>query len=181
MTRGPTLLKLARAALVESTGGPAVVIGSEPWLSEPGACFITLRKRTSGELRGCIGSVEPRRALGVDVVENTRAAAYSDPRFPPFREHELEGTRLEISVLSPTEPVEAKSQAEAIAALRPGVDGVVLQWGGRRSVVIPKVWEKLPDPERFLVALQHKAGWPGGWMPGMTLSRFTAQGWAEPD
>jgi hypothetical protein len=177
--RGATLLALARSALVESTGGPQVVISSDPWLSEPGACFVTLRK--SGELRGCIGSVEPRRALGVDVVENAKAAAYSDPRFPPFRKAELPATRVAVTLLSPIEPTEAKSQGEAISLLRPGVDGVVLQWGGRRAVFIPKVWEKLPEPSRVLVALQHKAGWPGGWMPGMTLSRFTAEDWAEPD
>lgn len=178
MSRGNTLLSLARAALEESVGGPTVQAPKEPWLDELGACFVTLMKR-DGALRGCIGSVEARRPLGVDVVENAKAAAHHDPRFPPFERNELADTRVEVTLLSPLEPVEAASETDALARLRPGVDGVVLAWNGRRAVFIPKVWEKVPDPKDFLAALQRKAGLPRGWLPGTRLFRFTAQDWKE--
>jgi AmmeMemoRadiSam system protein A len=180
VSRGPTLLRLARAALEESMGGPEVKVPEEPWLAEPGACFVTLKER-NGALRGCIGSLEPHRPLAQDVVENARAAAYRDPRFPPLARNELDTTRLEVSLLSPMEPLEAGSEAEALARLRPGVDGVLMQWGGRRAVFIPKVWEDLPEPADFLAALQRKAGLPRGWLPGTRLSRFTAESWEEPE
>jgi AmmeMemoRadiSam system protein A len=180
MTRGPTLLALARAAVSESLEGPAVQIPSEPWLNEPGACFVTLRK--AGELRGCIGTLEPHRSLGKDVVENAKSAARRDPRFSPLRRNELDLVRFEVSLLSPMERLEAETEQEALAKLRPGIDGVLLQWGTYRGVFIPKMWGMLPTPGEFLATLKRKAGLPSKeWRPGTRLWRFTAEDWAEPE
>jgi hypothetical protein len=179
VSRGNILLKLARAALEESLGGPAVQVPDEPWLDEQGACFVSLHLKHDDSLRGCIGSIEAHRPLREDVVENAKAAAHRDPRFNPLRRNELAETRVEVTLLSPVEPLEVSSEAEALAALRPGVDGVILQWGGRRGVFIPQVWEQLPEPAEFLAALRRKAGLPGGWQPGTRLSRFTASHWEE--
>jgi AmmeMemoRadiSam system protein A len=179
VSRGPTLLALARAAVDESLGGAPVSMPTEPWLSELGACFVTLRK--DGELRGCIGSLEARRPLATDLLENARSAAHLDPRFSPLRRNELVAVRFEVSLLSPLEPLEVRTQEEALEQLRPGVDGVVLQWGVHRSVFIPKVWQELTDPLEFFTYLKRKAGLPGtAWYSGTRLWRFTAQDWAEP-
>jgi len=178
MTRGLTLLALARASVSESLAGPAVQIPPEPWLQEPGACFVSLKK--AGELRGCIGSLEAHRSLGKDVVENARSAAHRDPRFSPLRREELEHVRFEVSLLSPMERLEADTEQEALERLRPGVDGVLLQWGTYRGVFIPKMWGVLPTPAEFLATLRRKAGLPATeWRPGTRLWRFTAEDWAE--
>ncbi|MBN1210476.1 MAG: AmmeMemoRadiSam system protein A [Myxococcaceae bacterium] len=179
MMRGLTLLALARAAVDESLDGPPVQVPSEPWLAQPGACFVTLRK--GGELRGCIGSIEAHRPLSVDVLENARGAAHRDPRFQPLQRNELDGVRFEVSLLSALERVEVETQQEAVAKLRPGVDGVLLQWGPHRGVFIPKMWRQLPDPVQFLAFLRKKAGLPRGeWLSGTRMWRFTAEDWAEP-
>lgn len=180
MSRGNVLLGLARASLEESFGGPKVrrPEGAN-WLELPGACFVTLKK--DAELRGCIGSSQAHRPLFEDVVDNAKAAAFSDPRFQPLSRNELKDIRLEISVLTPLEPLEVADEAQAIRALRPGVDGVQLTWGARRALFIPKMWEELPDPERFLYYLRRKAGLPDQWLPGTRLARFTAESFAEPE
>ena len=71
--RGAALLRLARGAIHEALGGPTLVVDAARWLDEPGACFVTLRDE--GRLRGCVGSLRPRRSLREDVIVNARAAA----------------------------------------------------------------------------------------------------------
>jgi AmmeMemoRadiSam system protein A len=172
------LLGLARASLVEALRGPKALVPDEPWLKELGACFVTLTR--DGALRGCIGSIEARRPLEEDVRENAQSAALHDPRFEPLPEAELDRVRVEVTLLSKLEPVDAQTEQQAIAALRPGIDGVVLSWGHRRGVFIPQMWEKLPDPAEFLRTLRRKAGLPADeWQSGTRLQRFTAQCWEE--
>jgi AmmeMemoRadiSam system protein A len=180
MTRGITLLGLARAAVDESLDGPRVEVPGESWLAEPGACFVTLRK--DGELRGCIGSLEAHRPLSEDLIQNARSAAHRDPRFSPLQRNELDVVRFEVSLLTPLERVEVQSQQEALEKLRPGVDGVLLQWGPHRGVFIPKMWKQLPEPVEFLTYLKRKAGLPSlEWLSGTRMWRFTAEDWSEPD
>jgi hypothetical protein len=141
---------------------------------------VTLRKE--GELRGCIGSLEAHRPLSEDLIHNARSAAHRDPRFEPLQRNELSLVRFEVSLLSPMEPLEVKTEQEAIAALRPGQDGVLLQWGPYRGVFIPKMWKQLPDPVEFLSYLRRKAGLSTReWHAGTRVWRFTAEDWSEPD
>lgn len=169
------LTALARATLEEAFGGPRVERpAGEAWLNEPRAVFVTLTKH--GELRGCIGQLEARQPLFEAVRSAAMSAAFDDPRFPPLTRDELADLHLEVSVLSPLEPVPVASEAEALAALTPGVHGAVLACGRRRGVFIPEVWKQLPDGRDFLAQLKRKAGLPvDEWLPGTTLSRFTAQ------
>jgi hypothetical protein len=168
---GPALIAVARQAIM-SGAWPEAGEWSEPWLREPGASFVTLK--IEGALRGCIGSLEPRRALGDDVAHNGYAAAYRDPRFPPVSAGERSRLQVEVSVLSPHQPLAASSEREALAALRPGVDGVVLQYGSQGATFLPQVWESLPEPAEFLEHLRRKAGLPGTfWHPDLRLSRYT--------
>jgi AmmeMemoRadiSam system protein A len=175
--RGPILLAIARAAL-DGGEDPAPPLASEhAWLREEGASFVTLR--LDGELRGCIGSIDPRRPLWEDVVRNARAAAYRDPRFPPVSPEELPRLQVEVSVLSPREPMRVASEAEALAQIRPGVDGIAFEYGASSATFLPQVWESLPAPDEFLEQLRRKAGLPGRfWHPDVRLSRYTVEKYA---
>lgn len=140
----------------------------------PGACFVTLHRH--GELRGCIGSLEARRALVVDVAENAYAAAFCDPRFAPLRADELADLELHISVLSAPTPLAFRDEADLLRQLRPGVDGLILTVDGRRGTFLPSVWESLPRPEQFLAQLKRKAGLPADfWSPAVRVQRYTTE------
>jgi hypothetical protein len=129
-----------------------------PWLARPGATFVSLHME--GRLRGCIGSLAPVRGLGEDVAENAVAAALRDPRFAPLVAEEWLRCALEVSVLSHAKPLRFADEAELLAQLRPGEDGVILEYEGKRVTFLPQVWEGLPDKGRFLGELMRKAGIP---------------------
>jgi hypothetical protein len=150
------LLELARGAIAVALGGVPVDSADAPWLREPGATFVTLR--AGATLRGCIGSLEPRRALTDDVAANAVAAALRDPRFPPLEANELSGLTVEVSLLGRAEPMAFRDRADLAAQLVPGEDGVILECGSRRATFLPQVWDALPDPGDFLDALARKAG-----------------------
>jgi AmmeMemoRadiSam system protein A len=163
----------ARHAIAEvlglaDTGRP---VAQHPALAQQAASFVTLRKR--GALRGCVGALQATRALVEDVRAHAVAAASRDPRFAPVQAHEFAALEIEVSVLGPTRPLAAATEAQAHAALRPGIDGLVLEWRGARATFLPQVWEGLPEPRAFLDALRRKAGLPRGfWADDMRLSRY---------
>jgi AmmeMemoRadiSam system protein A len=157
-----TLLTLARETISRVVRGqklpPLDIEALSENLQGDGASFVTLTK--DGTLRGCIGSLEPRRLLVEDVRENATAAALRDPRFPPVSARELDDLRVEVSVLSAQQPLPYDGPDDLIAKLRPGVDGVVIQSGWNRATFLPQVWDKLPDPHEFLGHLCRKAMLP---------------------
>jgi uncharacterized protein len=145
-----------------------------PSLQKPGAAFVTLELR--GQLRGCVGSLEPRRPLVADVARNAYAAAFHDFRFRPLVASELPDLDLHVSVLTPLVPLEAGSRQELLQALRPGVDGLFLEDPPYRSTFLPQVWESLEDPEGFLQELLRKAGLPRDhWSPTLRFQRYTVE------
>ncbi len=169
--KGRVLIAIAREAIVTADEYRPPGHWREPWLREPGASFVTLRQR--GDLRGCIGTIEAHRPLGADVAHNAYAAAYRDPRFPPLDASERAEVDIEVSVLSARTPIPAASEAQAIAQLRPHVDGVVFQYGFNQATFLPQVWESLPDPLEFLMELRLKARLPARfWHPDVKLSRY---------
>ena len=169
-----TLLGIARGAIAERLGGPPLVLRDDAWLQEKRAVFVTLHEH--GELRGCVGQLEARFPLEEAVREAARSAAFRDGRFPPVQPEELDALEVEISVLSPMEPLEVKSEEELLRQLRPGVDGVVLSRGPYIGVFIPEMWKQLPEPREFLYYLKRKAGLPADrWLPGTRVERFTAE------
>ena len=175
---GTVLLPIARAAIAGALGRHLVTDESAPWLQEPGACFVTLIQH--GRLRGCIGSLEARRSLLDDVKANAQAAAFHDSRFSPLTAPELEGTEVEVSLLSALEPMTFDSEAGALAQLRPGIDGVLLEYGRHRSTFLPQVWEQLPQATQFIAHLKSKAGLPAGfWHKDVRLQRYTVSKWSE--
>jgi AmmeMemoRadiSam system protein A len=148
------------------------------FLAEPGAAFVTLTQ--AGELRGCIGSLEPHRPLAVDVQYNAIDAALGDPRFPPLRPEELGQTDIEVSVLGKPSPIQFVDRADLLGQLRPGVDGLILAARGRRGTFLPQVWEQLPTPELFLAHLVRKAGLPAGyWGSDVRIWGYTVTAFEE--
>jgi uncharacterized protein len=177
-SRGEVLLPIARSAIARVLNVPHVSDESAPWLAEHGACFITLTQ--SGELRGCIGSLQAHRSLLEDVKSNAVSAAVRDPRFDPLGAEELDITTVEVSLLSATQPMTFRDEADALAQLRPHVDGIVFEYGRYRSTFLPQVWENLARPRDFLSMLKRKAGLPDDfWSGDVRLSRYTVTKWSE--
>jgi len=134
--------------------------------------FVTVQ--VYGALNGCIGSLEARRPLFVAVPTLAWEAAFADPRLPALTWADEPGLSVKVSVLSPLEPLDLDSEAELLAALRPGVDGLLIAAGARRATFLPAVWETLPDRLDFLSHLQAKARLPRGqWLPGTRAYRYT--------
>jgi AmmeMemoRadiSam system protein A len=138
------------------------------------ASFVTLEK--GGRLRGCIGSLEAWRPMVVDVVENAFAAAFRDPRFPPLRADEAADLAIHLSLLTPAVAMTFSSEADLLAQLQPGVDGLILSEGPCRGTFLPSVWAELPTPQLFLTQLKRKAGLAVDyWSPGMCIWRYTTE------
>ena len=180
--RGTILIGIARREISSKLGQMSEVdepnASDEPWLLEPGAVFVTLEHH--GVLRGCVGSLSAVQPLIEDVRENAVGAASRDTRFSPVEAHELAGLEIGITELSKPEPMCFSSEADALAQLRPGEDGVVLSWGGRRATFLPQVWDSLPESKIFLTQLKRKAGLADDfWDDAVKLERYVGRKWSE--
>jgi AmmeMemoRadiSam system protein A len=175
---GCAVLTLARSAITERLGLGKLDTVNHASLEQPSATFVTLKQ--GSQLRGCVGSLQRTRALRDDVRLNALAAAFRDPRFAPLDAHELPQISLEVSLLSAEERIEATSEDELIARLRPGIDGLMVEYGCHRATLLPQVWQRLDDPRLFLAALKLKAGLSEDfWSAGMIVSRYEAITWKE--
>lgn len=173
------LLALAHAAVEAAVrGDPAPrwnVADAE--LAAPGAAFVTLRARGSGELRGCRGEVVAARPVAESVIGSGVAAALDDPRFPPVRRAELPDLTYEISVLSPMAP----TAPDDVDVRR---HGVMIAHRGRRGLLLPQVAAEMGwDRDALLAGVCQKAGLPArAWRePGAQLSTFEAEVWGDPE
>lgn len=156
-----TLLKLARESIarkLDVSEGFDLTEQQRASFADDRATFVTLKK--DGQLRGCIGSLIPFESLEKSVASNAVKAALNDSRFSPLSPLELKDTQIEVSVLSPTRTLEYSDYQDLVNLLRPGVDGVILRFGGRSATFLPQVWEQLPRTEQFLGHLCRKAGLP---------------------
>ena len=166
------------AALVHLAA--AVVAGP---LDRPPGTRRVARPRGPGAARGVVRHAGAAGRCAAASAPSTRPARSSatwsttpygprDPRLPPDRRR-LAGLDVKVSVLGrPARPA-GRHAGTLLAALRPGVDGVLITDGTRRATFLPAVWAKLPDPEQFVDALLAKGGWPAGeWPAGMTAHRY---------
>jgi len=175
---GGVLLPIARAAIARELSRSLPAAEDAEWLRKIGACFVTLQQ---GErLRGCIGTLKAHRPLLDDVKANARSAAFRDPRFPPLAADELDRTTVSVSVLSGLETITFQHEEQALSQLRPGVDGIVFEYGHHHSTFLPQVWENVPDPAEFMATLKQKAGLPPDfWDAEVKLARYTVSKWSE--
>lgn len=172
-----TLVQLARASIESGLHSRKLYLEPSEYsasLQRPGASFVTIR--VLEELRGCIGSIEARRVLVVDVVKNAYAAAFSDPRFSALTSKEFGDLSVHISVLSEPQELRFTSEDDLIGQLRPGIDGVILEEGSCRATYLPSVWNALPDAREFLGQLKLKAGLPADyWSKRIQIRRYTTE------
>jgi AmmeMemoRadiSam system protein A len=169
---------LARASVEYGLAHGAVMPCPDRDYPEPlrahGASFVTLRHR--GQLLGCIGTLRPYRPLVDDIVHNAFAAAFSDPRFPPLAAAQLPNLECHVAILTGLRPIDARSEADLLAQLCPGIDGLLIEDGDTSATFLPVMWERLPDRRDFLSALQEKAGLPSGyWSDTMRAYRYTVE------
>ena len=179
---GTELLRLARSSieygLVHGQPLPVRCDRLPPALVEPRATFATLR--CEGELRGCCGTLEATHPLAESVASSAFRAAFRDPRFRPVRQDELGGIRLEVSVLSPLEPIPCTDEEDLLSRLVPGEDGLVIVAEGRQATFLPKVWGSLPDPGQFLARLKAKCGLPADyWSDSLAFRRYRTTSYAD--
>lgn len=154
---GRTLLAIARDSISHELGlGSAPATKGKSWLEQFGASFVTLVR--DGKLRGCMGSLEIGRPLGEDVAANALAAAFQDPRFPKLAREEWPGCDVEVSLLSVPKPIRFADEADLLAQVRAGEDGIILECDGKRATYLPQVWEGIQDKRRFFEELKRKAG-----------------------
>lgn len=150
-------------------------------VGQPGCSFVTLTN--NGRLRGCIGATEARWPLAEDVARHAGSAA-RDPRFTPVEPVELNDIRLEVTILTPTQPLIFTDYEELRQKLRPKLDGVILTWQERRGVLLPQVWSRIPKPAQFLAVLARKAGISEQELtavpPTVSVYVFQVQHFAEP-
>jgi AmmeMemoRadiSam system protein A len=143
------------------------------WCARIAATFVTLRW-TGGELQGCIGTLEADRAIVDDVAYNAVAAGTRDPRMRPCALGDLDRINVELSILSPLEPIASERD------IRTGTDGIVLLHQGRRATFLPVMWERLPTKDRFMSELRNKAGLPRDFVGEVQLLRYTASKFEDP-
>jgi uncharacterized protein len=175
---GLLLLARARHAITRELGVPGEPPVDDPRLAARGATFVTLKQY--GELRGCIGSLRPQRALGEDVDVNAVGAAMRDARFTPVTAKELNDLRIEVSLLSESTFLEFSDEEDLLRRLRPGIDGVILSAGCRSATFLPQVWEQLPGPQDFVAALMRKAGLaPDHPVKHLLVATYTVRKWRE--
>jgi hypothetical protein len=183
-------LALARAGIAHHLGGPRPAVPDRAFFHEVHPAFVTLHRRApwpggEPELHGCMGSFA-RRPFGEVIQSTAISAAFEDPRAVPLSPEDLDDLDVEISLLSPSTPIDFESEEDARAALRPGIDGVILRWprpDGRvaQGLFLPQVWESLPERRAFLDQLKRKAGLPVSfWAPDVELERFGVEVLNEP-
>ena len=163
---GAELVKYARACLRAALGGPDATRPSGSWCEQLGATFVTLRWK-SGDLQGCIGSLEAERSIVEDVASNAVAAGTRDPRTTPCKLADVDKLDVELSILSALEPIACE------ADIRIGIDGIVLVHEFRRATFLPVMWERLRDKQTFMGELRRKAGLSRDFAGQVQLMRYT--------
>jgi AmmeMemoRadiSam system protein A len=157
--QGAVLLRLARLAIAGKLGRKEKIPTVEDAaLQRKSGTFVTLK--IAGQLRGCIGNLEPAGSIADGIHRNALNAAFHDHRFSPLGEEELDQVHIDISILTPALPLIYSDADDLLQKLRPGIDGIILSHGSAKATFLPQVWEQLPRPEQFLGHLCLKAGLP---------------------
>ncbi|HEX8456099.1 MAG TPA: AmmeMemoRadiSam system protein A [Pyrinomonadaceae bacterium] len=146
-------------------------VSDDSLLNQGAACFVSI-KTYEGDLRGCIGTVEPiRPTLAEELIHNAISAATRDPRFFPVQSSELPRLRYSVDVLSPPE-------ATRFEELNPKIYGLIVEDAqeGRRGLLLPDL-EGVETAAQQLQITARKAG----IVPGadVKLYRFQVRRYGE--
>lgn len=167
------LIHLAHDSIASALEHREIVLDPpSPHLAELRGAFTSLY--LLGELRGCVGYVFATSPVYRAVAETARAAAFGDNRFPPVTKEEALHLEIELSILSPAQPVHAEE-------IEVGRHGLLIAWHGRRGLLLPQVpVEHGWDRTTFLEQTCRKAGLPmDAWQKGATIEAFTAEVFGE--
>jgi hypothetical protein len=187
---GKVLLELARNSISEEFDSAfsidkETMIKNHPELNALGASFVTLNSRTADaeyHLRGCIGTLYPKRSLFEDIYHNAKSAAFHDPRFEPLLQNELKDISIEVSILSIPERINYKNITDIKRIIIPEIHGVIIQKSFNRAVFLPDVWKKLPGFEVFFSHLCKKAGLGSNCLESLEdIFIFTVEKYSEND
>ena len=150
-----TLRHIAETVIQSKARGkpaPEFTVGS-PILKEKRGAFVTINKK--GQLRGCIGYIQPYKPLYRTIEEMAIQAAFHDPRFEPVNEKELPDLEIEISVLTPMKRIKDVEEIEV------GKHGILMEKGFHSGLLLPQVATEYGwDRETFLEHTCFKAGLP---------------------
>lgn len=150
---------------------------SDALLEQTGS-FVTLTQKN--QLRGCVGTVIGSHPLAQSVANSAYSSAYEDLRFPPLSDSEFDALRIEVSVLSKLDWIEARSQDELVSQLRPFEDGLVIKDEEHIGTFLPKVWRQIDDPLTFVLHLKTKANMSADyWSDSIECYRFTANSFSD--
>ncbi len=121
-----------------------------PELKQRAGAFVSLHAH--GELRGCIGTIEPTQPnLALEIIHNAISAAIRDPRFMPVTADELADLEISVDVLSAPEPI------SSLAQLDPKKYGVIVENEYRRGLLLPDL-EGVDTVECQVDIARRKAG-----------------------
>ena len=150
-TPSTVFAKLARETLEAAFGGKDPEPSPSHELARRAACFVSLHT-SDGSLRGCIGTLEPRRSsLYEEIKTNAISAAFNDPRFPPLSEEELDGLEISVDILHNPEPIKSEDE------LDPDIYGVIMESGYKRGVLLPNI-PSVTSVQEQLRIVRRKAG-----------------------
>ena len=182
LEEGKFLVELARKAVEEYLKSRKRISVSEnisEKLLQPCGVFVTINTLKDGdkELRGCIGYPYPTTPLAQAVIESAISSATQDPRFYPLSLSELDNVVFEVSVLTPPQLIEAKKPSEYLTKIVVGKDGLIVEKGMFKGLLLPQVpveWEW--NEEEFLCQCCIKAGLPpDNWLiEGTKVYKFQA-------
>jgi len=167
------LLRLAHDSILSAFEGREIPFRAPTaHLAEPRGVFTSLYFR--GELRGCVGYALPVSDLYRAVADTARAAAFEDTRFHPVTLQEAPDLEIELSILSPPQPMPAE-------AIEIGRHGLLISRAGHRGLLLPQVpTEHNWDCTTFLEQTCRKAGLPlDAWKNGAIIEAFTAEVFGE--
>ncbi len=176
---GALLLKLARQSILSRFNKEDDVLDSfktqvsAKVLKENRGTFVSLHKK--GQLRGCIGNIEPVKTIFKGVMGNAKHAAFNDSRFTPMSYEELKDTIIEVSILTRPEKIKYTDSRDLISKIKPKVDGVIINKDNHGATFLPQVWKQLKSSELFLSHLCMKAGLSSDEWKACTLNVFTYQ------
>ncbi len=186
LSDGQFLINLARKSIEHFFEKKEVLVVDEhelrdKYLEEFG-CFTTLKMHPSHQLRGCIGFPIAVYPLYEGIIHSAISAAFEDPRFYPLTRKEYEQVLVEVTILSPLQLVEVDDPEEYLTKIKVGRDGLVVEAGHYRGLLLPQVpVEEKWDEKTFLEHTCLKAGLPpNAWLwKNVKIYRFTGKIFSE--
>jgi AmmeMemoRadiSam system protein A len=147
------LVKLAKDTIEEYvTNGDIIKSPSELSDEMTGEAGVFVSLKEKGELRGCIGTLQPTTEnVALEIIQNAISAATHDPRFPPVTPSELDKLEYSVDVLSKPERISGKEE------LDPKKYGVIVKSGDKRGLLLPDL-EGVDTPEEQIGIAASKAG-----------------------